>query len=66
MVEKFSIPNAGGKKVHIHDHLNTRVKDDDELKYLLTTKSKSLILKVCFFDPESKDILILSEVSFCC
>lgn len=48
--------------MHIHDHLNTRIEDDDELKYLLTTNLETLVLKVQFFEPHSEDAMITSEV----
>lgn len=31
VVQTFGIQNAAGKKIHIYDHLNTRVNDDDTL-----------------------------------
>lgn len=48
VVEKFGIKNAKGKKVHVSDHLETRVDSDEELKFLLDSMSENLVLKVHF------------------
>lgn len=63
VVENFQIKDANGKKVHIFDHLNTRVNDDAVLKYLITSMPESLVLKVQFKSTDS-EVFITSEVFF--
>lgn len=66
VVHTFDIQNAVGKKIHIYDHLNTRVDVDDTLKYLLRINSELLVLKVVFIgDADCDDLPITSEVIFC-
>lgn len=48
VVEQFDVENPHGKKVYIFDQLDTRVDDDELLKYVLKTNSENLILKVVF------------------
>lgn len=65
VVSTFDIQNAAGKKVHVYDHLNTRIDDDDILKFVLKNNAESLVLKVVFFvdtDTDGGDVLITSEV----
>lgn len=46
VVENFQIKNAKGKRVHMFDQLDTRVNDDDLLKYLIRSKTENFMLKV--------------------
>lgn len=48
VVTKFQIEKAKGKKVYIHDHLNTRIHETEELKFLLQTQLATLVLKFRF------------------
>lgn len=48
VVSKFQIGKAKGKKVYIHDHLNTRIHDAEELKFLLQSQMATLVLKFKF------------------
>lgn len=62
----FNIKIPNGTKVYIYDQLETRVDDDNLLKYLLSVNSENLVLKVHFVGNECPvDDLISSKVSFC-
>lgn len=66
VVHTFGIENAGGKKIRVYDHLDTRVNDDDTLKYLLKNNAELLVLKVVFFDDtDCPNVAITSEVIYC-
>lgn len=63
VVHTFSIENVSGKRIHVYDHLNTRVKDDDTLKYLLKSNTELLVMKVVFIgDNDCQNVAITSEV----
>lgn len=65
VVYTFGIENPIGKKVYIYDHLNTRVDDEDTLRFLLNGNKESLVLKVNFIgDIDCQDVVITSEVRF--
>lgn len=56
VVDAFVVKDAIGRKVYIFDQLDTRVDSEEILKYLISSNSESLILKVQFnatFDTEN-------------
>lgn len=67
-VDQFQIENVNGKKVHVFDHLDTRIGNDDILKYVIQSNNTNLILKVEFKDASGEQILggqpFLSTVLF--
>lgn len=54
VVNVFQIKNARGKKVYVHDQLDTRIHETAELKFLLQTQISSLVLKVKFVAANSR------------
>lgn len=66
VVKEFKLTEVQGTNVIIFDNLDTRIKNDEELRFVLEHfyKSSTFFIKLQFVDTNKDVSLITSDVSF--
>lgn len=64
-MKEFKLTEAQGTNIHIFDNLNARIKNDEELRFVLENfcKSSTFFLKFQFVDTNKDVGLLTSDVS---